>query len=806
MADRTMRQGTEAFDWSTTPLGPRSAWSDRLNAYVDVMLGSQFACAICWGPDLHLLHNDAYKRRGHPEGLGQPLREAWPELYAQVAPLVDSIFAGESCLLEDVRVEAGQDGMQDEALRTVSWSPLRDGAGAIAGMFATIIDPTAKAAKAARRGLVDRLAQLFDNATTFMALLAEPAHIIEYANPVFHTLAGDRELIGKSIRAAFPELEEQGLLAKLDEVYQTGRMFRAEGVRASIARSPGQPPDIRYMDVLAQPVPGPDGRSTGLFLEGVDVTERYLAEDALRESRREAMEARAHLDLMFRSAVEFAIMAMDVDGLVISWSPGAQRIFGYTESEAIGQTYDIFYVPEDREAGVPAHELRRAATNNRSPDERFHVRKDGERFYASGVTAAMRDDSGNLRGFVKIARDMSAQKRAEDEIIAAKNAAQAANLAKSDFLANMSHEIRTPMNAIVGLTNLLPASGPLSDRQKQYLATLKTSADSLLALINDLLDIAKVEARATELEHIPFSLADILHEVSSMMSARSRDKGLDFTISDGCVYGRTFLGDPNRIRQILLNLSSNAVKFTDKGGVDVSVQCEPHPAPDMETIRISVRDTGIGIAQDKLGSIFDKFTQADNSITRRFGGTGLGLAITKALVQVMDGEITVCSAPGAGSTFTVRLPLTVAHDRDLMDADLSLPVIVQDMQPQGQVLLVEDNPANVMVAASYLERFGYRVDVAETGGQALEKVKQNRYDAVVMDVQMPGMDGLETTRTLRQQAREEGAEHVPIIGMTAHAMAGDRERCLAAGMDDYIAKPFNPADLQARLKTLVDRA
>ena len=290
-----------------------------------------------------------------------------------------------------------------------------------------------------------------------------------------------------------------------------------------------------------------------------------------------------------------------------------------------------------------------------------------------------------------------------------------------------------------------------------------------------------------------------------MMSAPIKEKGLDFTVSDGCVYGRIFMGDPHRIRQILLNLASNAVKFTQTGGIDISVEYEPRPAPGTQTVCVSVRDTGIGIAEDKLGSIFDKFTQADSSISRRFGGTGLGLAITRALVQIMGGDIHVRSAPGAGSTFTVRLPLALASAWEVAEANLSLPATVEDMHPQGRVLLVEDQPANVMVARGYLERFGYQVDVAETGPDALEKVKQGHYDAVVMDVQMPGMDGLETTRTLRGQEKDRAGPRLPIIGMTAHAMTGDRERCLAAGMDDYIAKPFDPADLQARLRLLVPR-
>ncbi|MFT3998027.1 MAG: PAS domain S-box protein [Asticcacaulis sp.] len=529
-----------------------------------------------------------------------------------------------------------------------------------------------------------------------------------------------------------------------------------------------------------------------------DVTDRRRAEVDL-------MESQTHLALMVESAQEYAILSVSPDGLITSWNEGASRLFGGAPSDMIGTPFDSLFVPEDRDAGVAARELKTAAADGRFIDQRWHQRVDGRRFYANGITSAMFDGAGRLSGFTKIARDMTAERLAHDALVAARDAAEVANIAKTEFLANMSHEIRTPMNAIVGLSNLLSLTQPLTPKQKQFVATLQTSADSMMALINDLLDISKIEARSVELEAIPFNLTTIVHEVASMMAVRVREKGLRFTGHGECVENRTFLGDPMRIRQIIANLCSNAIKFTDAGRVHVAITCQPHHLPDTETVCIAVSDTGVGIPSDKLESIFQKFTQADTSITRRFGGTGLGLAITRTLTEVMGGTIGVTSEPGKGSVFTVCLPLRLSDQQSLppvplaADSDMVPP---QAMRPT--VLVVEDYEPNVLVASAFLDEFGYAVDTAENGLEAFEKVTSVDYAAVLMDVQMHGMNGLDATQNIRAYEAQHNRPRVPIIGMTAHALAGDRERCLAAGMDDYVPKPFNPELLRLVLQRARD--
>lgn len=379
-----------------------------------------------------------------------------------------------------------------------------------------------------------------------------------------------------------------------------------------------------------------------------------------------------------------------------------------------------------------------------------------------------------------------------------KLSAEQANLAKTEFLANMSHEIRTPMNAIIGLSRILSSSNPLTERQREMLKTLQISADSLLELINDLLDISKIESRTLELEAIPFDMKRMLQEVISITSVKALERGISFELEDSNALNKVYVGDPTRIRQIILNLCSNAVKFTEKGGVHITVSSEPAGKSSHEKICITVRDSGIGIPPNKMEAIFHKFVQADSTVSRKYGGTGLGLAITKMLTEAMGGTIHVTSEVGKGSEFTVCFDLQMA-DEAAADAKVTTPR-ADKARNRPCVLLVEDYEANIMVASHFLDYLGYSHEVARNGAEAFEKFKAKRYAAILMDVQMPELNGFDATQLIRQYEAANQLQRITIIGMTAHALAGDKERCLASGMDDYIPKPVSEEELKGKLK------
>ena len=693
----------------------------------------------------------------------------------------------------------------------------------------------------------------------------------------------------------------------------------------------------RWAELVVRVLKDASGKVTGFAGSATDMHDRRQAEEQLRDQLRFVQ------DLI--EVIPNPIYFKDPEGKYIGFNKAFGTFFGIKRQAWIGKTLFDLLPPEEaawhqeqdeklmREGGVQIHEAELHDRNGQAHDALYHK-------------TLFNKSDGSPAGVLGIITDITERKHFEAELLRAKVTAEMANRAKSDFLANMSHEIRTPMNAIIGMTDLV-LDTPLAAEQAEYLRMVKSSADALLTIINEILDFSKIEAGKLDLEKIPFSLRDGVGMSVRTLSQRAIEKGLDLRYEVHCCVPDSLSGDPHRLRQVLINLISNALKFTAKGEVVVSVR-PLEVRGETATLAFSVRDTGIGIDAEKQKLIFDAFSQADSSTTRRYGGTGLGLAISTKLVQYMGGELTVDSQPGQGSTFrfTARFalaPISAAHKAHLETLD-ALPVLVVDdnaanrqmlidmlknwrMKPVGadsavdaydalaesarrgrpfrivlldsrmpdmdgfsaapmlrdregatppallmltsagergdaarcrelgiagylmkpvvqselldaimtalgapaddggqalitrhslreskrrlNILLAEDNPVNRTLAVRVLEKLGHTVSVATDGTEAVDRIKSaaDGFDAVLMDVQMPMMGGFEATQAIRDWEAAQGASRrTPIIAMTAHAMSGDRERCLEAGMDDYVSKPIQTSALvEALARVETDR-
>ncbi len=531
----------------------------------------------------------------------------------------------------------------------------------------------------------------------------------------------------------------------------------------------------------------------GYLLIGTDNTARKLVEEEQKKSDQRLRDQQFYTRSLIESNID-ALMTTDPSGIITDVNKQMEALTGSTRDELIGAPFkDCFTDPDRADAGI-----KRVLSEKSVTDYELTARaRDGTQTVVSYNATTFYDRSRTLQGVFAAARDVTERKRVERELQQAKAAAESASRTKSDFLASMSHEIRTPMNAIMGIADLL-AKTALTPEQNKYVQIFRRSGDNLLNLINDILDLSKVEASQLDLERTGFSLGDHLEKVIEMVAPRAHEKGLALACEIAPGASNDLVGDPTRLRQVLLNLLGNAIKFAESGSISLKV--EPDSDCSVPTaLRFTVSDTGIGIADDKLARIFERFTQADSSTTRRFGGSGLGLTISKRLVELMGGRIWVTSEIDKGSVFAFAVPFEVSTTASRpvsapIDADSEMPL------PALRILMAEDSPDNCTIALAYLEDTPYRIDVAETGLIACEMFKAGHYDLVLMDRQMPVMDGLTATRTLRAWEKANGRPPTPIIALTASALKGDRETCLAAGCTAYLTKPIKQDVLRQAIR------
>ncbi len=533
----------------------------------------------------------------------------------------------------------------------------------------------------------------------------------------------------------------------------------------------------------------------GYLLIGTDNTARKRVEAEQKKLDQRLRDQQFYTRSLIESNID-ALMTTDPSGYITDVNREMEELTGCTRDELIGSPFKSHFTdPERAEAGINLVLSEKKVTDY----ELTAIARDGKRTDVSYNATTFYDRERTLQGVFAAARDVTERKRVELELKQAKAAAESSSRTKSEFLASMSHEIRTPMNAIMGIADLL-AKTKLTPEQDKYVQVFRRSGDNLLDLINDILDLSKVESSQLELERTGFLITDLLEKVVEMVAARAQEKGLTLLWEVARDVAPALVGDPTRLRQVLLNLLGNAIKFTPAGEISLRVTLEADPSMPAG-LRFTVTDSGIGIPQDKLAPVFERFTQGDSSTTRRFGGSGLGLTICKRLVELMGGRIWVESVVGEGSAFSFVAPFEIwsGPTSGVLAPD---PTVVESAMTPLRILLVEDNADNCMIAVAYLEGTPYRLEIAENGAIACDMFKAGHYDLVLMDRQMPIMDGLTATRAMRAWETVIGRAPTPIIALTASALKGDRETCLAAGCTGFLTKPIKQEVL---LRAITDR-
>jgi len=529
-----------------------------------------------------------------------------------------------------------------------------------------------------------------------------------------------------------------------------------------------------------------DGKKC-FYILARDISNRKAAEQALKASEEKFRS-------VFNNAKDGIILLNKDEGLkIVEINDEACKLLEYSREELLGKT-PYFFDKNREDPGRLDFIDNKLSANGTYKFEDIHITKSGR---AVPVEINIHRFLLNNQCYeLFMIRDISERKRNEEKYIRAKEQAEAANRAKSEFLANMSHEIRTPLNVIIGMIDLTLET-ELSPEQRNNLQTAKLCADSLLSIISDILDFSKMEAGKLTIEQVNFNFKELLEQTLKIHKLAACKKGLDIGYYLDPDIPECLVGDPLRIRQVLNNLIDNAIKFCDRGKVALEVKKTPFDNPEVQELIFAIKDTGIGISAEEQKKLFKPFSQLDGSITRRFGGTGLGLAISKQLIELMGGKIWVESTKGKGSTFSFILKFKSGKT----NKDIIPPVEFHqaELQKPLSILLAEDYFTNRLVLVQMLANKGYKVDLAENGVRVLELYKQNEYDLILMDIQMPVMDGIEAVKRIREM--EKGTDkYTPIIAITAYALQGDKERLLAMGIDDYLSKPIDMLELYEKIE------
>ncbi len=735
---------------------------------------------VTWSDQVYHVHG--LDPENFDPNLGNAIDAYHPEDRATVAAAVRRAVEGGEPY--DVRLKLIRTDGETRLVRSQG-TPQRDESGRVTAVFGVFQDITEQAESLARaRRNENRYRLLADNISDVITRVKADGSS-NYISPAVERVIGwsPMEMAGMKAQDFLLEEDRPIFLNALAEVLKTGEPRRVQ------YRAQHRNGEIRWAENNMQRVQNSRGEHEVVCcIRTID--DRKALEDELVQTLENSRRQGSRYRLLAENMAD-VICRVRPDGTCPYLSPAGEQILGMTRGEMIGRKAQDFLVEADRPKLLRV--LAEVHRTGQSATLEYRVQpKGGEPVWVEGSFRKVAEDDpeGEL---IAVIREIGPRKVLEAELTAAKDRAEAAAKAKSEFLANMSHELRTPLTSVVGFAGLLGQSRTLGDEERRYVERIAAGSEALLAVINDILDYSKLEAGAVELDPHRFDPLALAQAGVELMEGQCRAKGLYLKLETDPDLPAGLIGDSGRLRQVLLNLLSNAVKFTTEGGVTVTASCEPG-ADGRMWLSLSVKDTGVGVSDAQVEQLFDRFTQADASTTRTFGGTGLGLAISRQLVEMMGGEISAFGTPGEGSTFWFQVPLPMADGAEDQAEGEAVRAI-----GAARILMADDAPANRELVSVLLGGMGLTVDTVENGAEAVEAVRQEAYDLVLMDVHMPVMDGLDATRAIRGLGG--GIGRIPIIALTANVGREQVQTCLEAGMNGHLAKPI---DVNQMARTLSD--
>ena len=755
-------------DWSDSPLGPPEQWPQSLRSVVQLMLGSAFPMFVAWGPKLALVYNAGYADLigiKHPAGLGQPLFDVWHEIEGDLVPLVKRAMSGESFFMENLPLRLRRRGFDEDAWFTFSYSPVLDDFGSIAGVYCACTETTSMVlGERKQRQERERLQSLFSQAPGFLAVMRGPQHVFESANQAFMQTIGFRDIIGKSVAEALPEVVEQGFTRLLDTVYTTGQPFVGRSLRMLLKREQGAAVTEAYVDFVYQPLTDAVGAVEGILVQGHEVTEQHHAQKAL---------------LVFSNSIPAIAWVARPDGSVERFNSQWETYTGQATDSALGHGWLQALHPDDRTAARQGWEQAREAHVPWKVEYRLRQHDGSFRwFYVRCVPQF--DAAGDVVRWFGTTTDI------ED----ARQTAQAlrdADRQKDEFLATLAHELRNPLAPIRSAVQLLNSPTATETVRARAADVISRQAGHMARLLDDLIDIARITQQRMVLKKEAVSIHDVVQ--SAMEAARPVADAKRHQLIVALDSPRDMLWvDPLRLTQVLSNLLNNAAKYTDPGGL-IRLDVKTVDA----VMELTVTDSGIGLGADAIAQIFTMFAQEKSALDRSDGGLGIGLALSRGLVELHGGTLAAFSdGPGKGSRFVVRLPL--ADQAVQAAAPLEAAPTPAGRVRARTILLADDNLDAAETLAELLRLDGHTVHTANDGLRAATMALQLRPDVLVLDIGMPGLNGYEVARQVRAQP---WGRKPLLIAATGWGREDDREKARTAGFDMHLTKPFDPLQLAA---------